>query len=78
MPSTKPTQVEATVKELAMAMAQDAKVAEEATILDHKVAIATNHLVKVASAITVVHHTHQGSVLPMDRIASTVAKVAIT
>ena len=33
---------------------------------------------KGASAITVARHIHQGSVLPMDRITSTVAKVAIT
>ena len=78
MPSRKPNQVEAMVRELAVVMAEDAEVAEEATIQDHKVAITTNQLVKVASAITVAHHIHQGSVLPMDRIASTVAKVAIS
>ena len=56
-----------------MVMAEDTEVAEEATILDHKVAIIINQLVKIASAITVAHHIHRGSVLPMDKIASTVA-----
>ena len=78
MLSRKPNLVEAVVRELAVVMVEDAEVAEEATIQDHKVAIATNQLVKGASAITVAHHICQGSVLPMGRIASTVAKVAIT
>ena len=73
MPSRKPNQVEATVKDLAVVMAEDAEVAEEATIQDHKAAIVANQLAKAASVTTVAHHIHRGSVLPMDRIASTVA-----
>ena len=56
MLSRKPNLVEAAVRELAVVMAEDAEVAEEATIQDHKVAIATNQLVKEASAITGTSH----------------------
>ena len=78
MPSREPNLVGAMPKEPVMVQPEDTDIAKEASLQENKVTITTNQLVKVASAITVAHHIHQGSVLHMDRIASTVAKVAIT